>query len=112
MAINHLETRGATDCTARGASGESGCLQVMPATWRMWSNIVYGEVREMTPVRERYVVTNIIASWVDEGLSNDRVFLRYNAGGATRCSKGVNSLGVSYNSCHYVREGMNYLAMI
>jgi len=109
--INHLETRGSTDCTARGASGESGCLQIMPGTWRMWSTVVYGEVVEMTPVRERYVVTKIISSWVKEGLSNDRIFLRYNAGGATQCSSGTNSHGVDYNSCHYVETGMNMLAM-
>lgn len=84
----------------------------MPSTWVDWSKQVYGYVEEQTPIRERYVVTKIIESWVNEGLSDYRIFLRYNAGGATKCSSGYNSQGVWYDSCSYVQRGLQKLAML
>ena len=66
----------------------------------------------MTDIRERYVATVMIESWLDSGLTASQVFLRWNAGGAVVCSSGVNSHGVEYDSCSYVRKGMNLLAKI
>jgi hypothetical protein len=98
-AIMHVETGG--KCHLRGASGEGGCLQFLPSTWRLYSLEVYGEVKEMTPDRERYVATRMIERWIDEGLSVERIALRWNAGGATKCGRGYNKHGVWYDSCKY-----------
>lgn len=84
----------------------------MPATWVMWSNQVYGEVVEQTPNKERYVVKTILQSWIDEGLSNERILLRYNAGNSTQCGSGYNKYNVWYDSCSYVDKGMKYLASL
>jgi hypothetical protein len=76
----------------------------MPASWRAHSIEVYGEVREMTPIRERYVATKIIQKWLDQGLDAKAIALRWNAGGAKQCSSGVNRYGVSYDSCAYQQK--------
>lgn len=70
----------------------------------MYSLEVYGEVREMTPDRERYVATKMIEKWVGSGMSVSQIALRWNAGGATRCSSGYNRHGVWYDSCKYQRH--------
>ncbi len=67
----------------------------------MYSMDVYGEVREMTPERERYVATKMIEGWVNSGMSVSQIALRWNAGGATKCSSGYNRHGVWYDSCKY-----------
>ena len=84
----------------------------MPATWQSWSTDVFGYVAKQTPDNERHVVETVIGWWVEKGLSDQQVFLRYNAGYATQCSSGVNSLGVRYDSCAYVAHGMNHLALL
>jgi len=83
----------------------------MPDTWLDWSKQIYGYVPRQTKEKERYVVTKIIESWVDQGLSNDRIFLKYNAGGAKQCSSGRNKHGVDFDSCAYVQKGLAQLAM-
>lgn len=75
----------------------------MPGTWRHHSTLVYGEVREMTPEREWYVVTTLFDSWIKEGMTEAEIALRWNAGNATKCSSGVNRHGVAYDSCAYVK---------
>ena len=76
-------------------------MQYLPSTWRAHSHTVYGEVREMTPIRERYVATKVIVSWLAEGLTAKQIALRWNAGNAKQCSRGVNKHGVKYDSCAY-----------
>lgn len=76
----------------------------MPRTWEMFSKEVYGEVREQTNVRERYVAYKMIEKWLDQGLSAHAIALRWNAGGATKCSSGVNKYGVEYDSCAYTEK--------
>lgn len=97
-----METGG--NCGAKGASGETGCMQFMPRTWEMFSKEVYGEVREMTPIRERYVAYKMIEKWLEKGLTAHAIALRWNAGGATKCSSGVNGFGVAYDSCAYTEK--------
>lgn len=75
----------------------------MPSTWRHHSTLVYGEVREMTPEREWYVVTTLFDKWLREGMNEAQIALRWNAGGASKCSSGVNKYGVRYDSCAYVQ---------
>ena len=81
----------------------------MPSTWRVFSKEVYGEYREMTLTRERYVVTVMVEKWSKSGLSPAQIALRWNAGGATHCSAGVNSQGVKYDSCAHVQKVLAYL---
>lgn len=97
------------NCERKGASGEGGCWQFMPSTWKLFTKEVYGEYRAMTPVRERYVVTKIVEGWVDEGLTPAQIALRWNAGGATHCSRGTNKFGVEYDSCAHVSKVLAYL---
>jgi hypothetical protein len=101
-AITYVETGG--NFHARGASGEGGAMQFLPSTWRAFSMDVYGEYREMTPIRERYVAIKMIEKWIAQGLSNAQIALKWNAGGATKCSAGVNSKGVPYDSCSYQKK--------
>lgn len=107
-ALKHAEGAG-QNCERPGASGEKGCWQFMPSTWRLFAQEVYGEFKEMTPQRERYVVTMMVQKWVDEGMSASQIALRWNAGGATRCSSGINSKGVAYDSCAHVAKVLAYL---
>lgn len=101
-AIRTVESGG--NFHARGKSGEGGSFQHMPATWKHHSVLVYGEVKVMTPEREWYVATKLIDKWLSEGMSEAQIALKWNAGGATRCSSGVNSHGVSYDSCAYQKK--------
>lgn len=92
-----------------GGSGEEGCWQFMDSTWVLFSKDVYGEYRPMTPIRERYVVTMMVNKWVDQGMTASQIALRWNAGGATRCSSGTNRYGVRYDSCAHVQKVLSYL---
>lgn len=76
----------------------------MPTTWNHHSTLVYGEVRPMTVEREWYVVTTLLDKWLQDGLSEAQIALRWNAGGSTQCSSGVNRHGVFYDSCAYVKK--------
>lgn len=97
------------NCNARGASGEGGCLQYMPGTWRAHSLAVYGEVRSMTPERERYVATRIIQRWLDEGKGAAQIALMWNQGHPGQCKAGVNRFGVHYDSCAYKTKVLAHL---
>lgn len=101
-AITYVESGG--NFHARGASGEGGAMQFMPATWRAFSIEVYGEYREKTPTRERYVATKMIERWIEQGMTDAQIALRWNAGGATQCSAGINKHGVAYDSCAYQKK--------
>lgn len=81
----------------------------MPSTWRLFAKEIYGEFREQTPQRERYVVTMMVQKWVEQGLSVSQIALRWNAGGATRCSSGINRHGVEYDSCAHVQKVLAYI---
>lgn len=93
------ETRG--NCNAIGASGEKGCWQYLTSTWNLFSRDVYGEVRHMTKVRERYVTTKKIEAWVKAGYDAGEIAQLWNTGRAGPCIKGTNSKGVEYDSCKY-----------
>lgn len=76
----------------------------MPSTWRMFSQEVYGEVREMTPIRERYVAYKMIEKWLAKGLSAQTIAKKWNQGHTGACSSGVNKHGVEYDSCAYTQK--------
>lgn len=79
-------------------------MQFMPSTWRLFSLDVYGEVREQTPTRERYVAYKMIERWLQEGLTARGIALRWNQGHEGQCKSGVNKHGVKYDSCSYARQ--------
>lgn len=76
----------------------------MPNTWKHHSKLVYGTVKEMTPEREFYVVVTLIDRWLQEGLTEAQVALKWNSGQTSRCSSGVNRHGVKYDSCAYQKK--------
>lgn len=84
----------------------------MPRTWAEWSKQVFGYVEIQSAGNEKYVVKAIVTSWVEQGMTNAQIFLRYNAGHATQCSSGYNSQGVWYDSCAYVSKGLQHLASL
>lgn len=79
-------------------------MQFLPSTWRLFSKEVYGEVREMTPTRERYVAYKMIEKWLDQGLSASQIAKRWNQGHTGACKSGVNKYGVQYDSCAYTQK--------
>lgn len=79
-------------------------MQFMPSTWRLFSQEVYGEVREMTPIRERYVAYKMIEKWLGQGLGARAIAKKWNQGHTGACKSGVNGLGVAYDSCAYTEK--------
>ncbi len=81
----------------------------MPYVWNMYSKEILGYTPKQTPVNEEYVVVKKIEKWLNQGLTVGQIALKWNAGGAKTCSKGVNSKGIAYNSCEYVQSvAVNY----
>lgn len=108
-AIVQVETGG--KCSAIGKTGERGCFQFMPGTWRYWSTHVLGYVAEQTPITERYVALHKIQYHLNQGYNEAELFLIWNQGNAGPCSSGVNSAGVRYDSCSYKNKGLAQLAL-
>lgn len=82
----------------------------MGSTWNMFVQEVYGEWKPLDSyARERYVVTQMVQKWVDQGMNAAQIALRWNAGGAKQCSRGVNKYGVEYDSCKHVGKVLAYL---
>lgn len=106
-AIIEVETGG--NCDAKGASGEVGCMQYMPRTWELFSQEVYGEVREITPTRERYVAYKMIEKWLDQGLTASQIARKWNQGHPGACKSGTNRFGVQYDSCAYTEKVIAHL---
>jgi len=98
-AIEKVETGG--QCDARGKSGETGCLQYLKGTWLAHSKMVFGEVRPMEPITERYVAVKMVERWLAKGYTKAEIALLWNQGHVGACSSGVNRHGVAYNSCAY-----------
>lgn len=108
--IETIETRGHSDCGgARGGSGEHGCLQFQPATWRAYSREFYGEIVKITPEREREVAIFKVQQWLDAGYSPRQIFLIWNQGNPSPCKAGVNKFGVRFDSCAYANKGIALL---
>ena len=84
-------------------------MQFLPSTWRLFSNEVYGEVREQTPVRERYVAYKMIEKWLEQGHDAYAIAKLWNQGHAGQCSKGINRHGVEYDSCGYAQKVLSLL---
>lgn len=99
-----------------GQSGESGCFQYLPGTWKAYSMDVVGEVLPHTEANERYVTEQMIQKWLDEGVTERGIFLTWNQGsptgwgpGTKDCYAGINKWGVAYDSCDYAARGLRTL---
>jgi len=95
-------------CKARGGSGEVGCLQFLPSTWRKWSTDVLGYVPPMTKTNELYVAVHKIQGWLDQGYSNEEIAVIWNSGGPVH-KVGVNKHGIAYNTYKYARAVLAHL---
>lgn len=108
--IEEIETQGNGNCSeAKGGSGEHGCLQFQPATWRAYSRELYGKTVNITQEREREVATFKVQQWLDAGYSTRQVFLIWNQGNPSPCKAGVNKFGVRFDSCAYANKGIALL---
>lgn len=103
------ETGGTLDCSKKGLSGERGCHQFMPSTWRSYSLEVYGYIPDQTPEAAEYVTLTKVQRWLDDGLTPRQIFLIWNQGHAGQCKAGTNRHGVKYDSCAYVAEALSIL---
>jgi hypothetical protein len=79
-------------------------MQILPSTWRLFSQDVYGEVVEQTPQKERYVAYKMIEKWLAEGKDARQIALIWNQGHTGTCRAGTNKHGVKYDSCSYARQ--------
>lgn len=89
----------------RGASGEYGSFQFMPATWRQVSQEVTGKVLPQSPLNEEYVAVKKIQMLLNEGKNEREVALIWNGslGGSEAAveKRGVNRFGVRYDTKTY-----------
>lgn len=105
-----LETGGTLDCSKKGLSGERGCHQFMPSTWRAYSLEVYGYVADQTPEAAEYVTLTKVERWLAAGYTPRQIFLIWNQGHAGQCKAGTNRHGVKYDSCAYADGALAMLA--
>lgn len=90
----------------RGKSGEVGCWQLMPGTFKAYSYKVLGYQAEATDVNQRIIVNSTLSRLLEKH-SVDQIFLKWNAGeNTTKCSRGWNRYHVWYDSCKYVKDAM------
>jgi len=81
-------------------------MQFLASTWKLWSTDVYGEVREQTPDRERYVAYKKIEKWLEEGLNAAQIAAIWNSGSPHNWEhkRGINKHGVAYDVPKYVAQ--------
>lgn len=94
-------------CDLKGKSGEQGCLQYMPQTWRWLSQKHIGYVAPQSQVNELYVAILEIQTQLNRGLNEHTIFLKWN-GGDGRIKSGYNKLGVWYDTGHYAQKALAY----
>lgn len=109
--IKQNETPGIKNCNeVKGASGELGCYQLMPKTYRGYSMDVLGYVAPRSEINDKYIVASKAEEWINKGQTAQRILLSWNGGeGAKKCSSGVNKFKVKYDSCAYVTKGLAIL---
>lgn len=99
-----------------GASGEFGAFQFLPATWATVSREMAGQVLPQTPENEFAVARAKIGQLLDTGYSPRDVAAIWNTslGGSEtpRFIRGVNDMGVAYDSIAYADKVMSVLGNI
>lgn len=113
QAIVLAESNGKPNCgDMPGLSGEKGCHQFMPRTWKSYAREFFGYVPEQTPDNATKVARFKIRQWLDQGYSEEEIFLTWNQGNKSKCKAGINPLGVPFDSCAYVAKCKRYLAEV
>ena len=86
-------------------------MQFLPSTWKLWSTDVYGEVREQTPGRERYVAYKKVEKWLEQGYNASQIAAIWNSGSPHnwQTKVGVNKHGVPYDVPKYVSMVLAHL---
>lgn len=105
QAIRTVESN--NNFTAKGASGEYGAYQWMPASWKGDAQQVLGNPNApMTPANQNAVAYSIIKSWKDQGLNPAQIAGKWNSGMANGWENnvGTNAEGVQYNTPKYVKS--------
>lgn len=87
-----------------GASGEKGCLQWMPDSWRGASKKYLGYVASITRVNDEYVSLLRVQDLLNQGYKVDAIARIWNQGNAGECIKGINEHNVAYDSCRHVQK--------
>jgi hypothetical protein len=106
-AIKQVESGG--NYSAKGASGENGAYQFMPATWKSWAKEFLGDANApMSQANQDKVANAKIQSLLDQGYNAQQVALIWN-GGTPTVKKGVNSKGVAYDSGAYASKVLSVL---
>jgi hypothetical protein len=92
----------------KGASGENGAYQFMPATWKAWAGKHLGDPNApMTAENQNFIAYQQVKGWKDEGLTPYQILSKWNSGGTNYEGKvGVNKMGVKYDVPAYVSRGM------
>lgn len=91
---------------AKGASGESGVAQWLPATWSAQAKSVLGDTNApMTPNNQKAVLYASIKQDKDSGLNPAEIAAKWNSGSPTGWENkiGTNAEGVKYNVPQYVK---------
>lgn len=113
QAIVLSESNGKPNCgDMPGLSGEKGCHQFMPSTWRLYSKDVLGYVAKQTPENATIVARGKIRQWIDQGYTDTEIFLIWNQGNRSPCKAGINRKGVQFDSCAYVAKATKYFKIV
>lgn len=113
-----MATQESAGCTkVHGASGEYGCVQFMPGTWRDISTEIVKEVLPQTPINEKYVAVHKIQELLDKGFDEKEVAMIWNTslGGVEeplirKGEKVINGKKVKYDSVAHALKVMNAYA--
>lgn len=105
-AIRTVESGG--NYQAKGASGEFGAYQFMPATWKQWAGEFLGNPNaEMSKENQNQVAYKKVESLAKAGHSPDQIASIWNSGQPDYEGKvGTNQFGVAYNVPEYVKKVM------
>lgn len=106
-AIKAVESGG--NYTAKGASGEYGAYQFMPATWKDWAGKYLGKAdAPMTPANQDKVAKARIDDLLKQGYNAYQIALIWN-GGSPTIKSGTNKYGVKYDTGAYANKIINEL---
>lgn len=87
-------------CGKTGKAGEKSCYQFMRGTWREYSLLVLGYEAPLTEGNAEYVAVRMIQRWIDQGITAEKIALKWNQGNTGRC---VAKAG-AYDSCAYQKK--------
>ena len=76
----------------------------MPNTYKEQSIKVLGYVAPMTKDNVEYVTVKTVDLMLKKQMTVEQIAKTWNQGNTGECSSGINSLGVKFNSCQYVKE--------